>query len=397
MNDSLRFTSLQSLAGALKRLELSEPHLVIDLDQLDANCAWAKAAVAPGRAIRLVQKSLPALGVLRYVAERISAPGTPRLMVFHRPFLNHYALHWPEAELLLGKPMPVAAAAAFYRELATDATFVPERQLQWLIDAHARLLEYQALARQLGRCLQVSIEIDVGMHRGGLQTAAELGGLLAVIAADPEHLRFSGFMGYDAHVAKAPLWTSPAAALARANARYAEFIAVAQRDFPALWHDKLCLNGAGSPSFSLHGADTPLNELAIGSALVKPTDFDCPTLTGVQPAAVIAAPILKRSAGVTLPYLERISGLLGGQRDSLFLYGGRWMARPAWPLDMRENPLYGLSSNQQLMTVPRSCSAQVGDVALLRPTQSEAVLLQFGDLLGVRRGAVESRWAVDPV
>jgi D-serine deaminase-like pyridoxal phosphate-dependent protein len=37
------------------------------------------------------------------------------------------------------------------------------------------------------------------------------------------------------------------------------------------------------------------------------------------------------------------------------------------------------------------------DVVLWRPTQSEAVLLQCGDLLGVRGGRVVERFAVDTV
>jgi D-serine deaminase-like pyridoxal phosphate-dependent protein len=39
----------------------------------------------------------------------------------------------------------------------------------------------------------------------------------------------------------------------------------------------------------------------------------------------------------------------------------------------------------------------VDDFIFLRPTQSEAVLLQFGDLVGVRGDKVEQRWSVLPV
>ena len=36
----------------------------------------------------------------------------------------------------------------------------------------------------------------------------------------------------------------------------------------------------------------------------------------------------------------------------------------------------------------------VGDFVFLRPRQSEALFLQFGDLLGIRNGAISERWPV---
>jgi D-serine deaminase-like pyridoxal phosphate-dependent protein len=70
------------------------------------------------------------------------------------------------------------------------------------------------------------------------------------------------------------------------------------------------------------------------------------------------------------------------------------MAVPAWPPGLRENALYGASSNQQMMTIPRASRLEADDFAFLRPTQSEAVLLQFGDLLAIRDNAVVAEWPV---
>jgi D-serine deaminase-like pyridoxal phosphate-dependent protein len=80
----------------------------------------------------------------------------------------------------------------------------------------------------------------------------------------------------------------------------------------------------------------------------------------------------------------------------VFLYGGRLMARPVWPPGLASNPLYGLSSNQQMMNLPAGVPIAPDDMVLWRPTQSEAVLLQHGDWLGVRNGQVVERFAVDP-
>ena len=61
---------------------------------------------------RIVAKSLPSLPLLEAVMD---ATGSRRLMLFHQPFINQVAAKIPDADVLLGKPMPVAAAATFYR------------------------------------------------------------------------------------------------------------------------------------------------------------------------------------------------------------------------------------------------------------------------------------------
>lgn len=68
------------------------------------------------------------------------------------------------------------------------------------------------------------------------------------------------------------------------------------------------------------------------------------------------------------------------------------MAVPAWPPGLRSNRLYGESSNQQLLTVPRDSDIAVEDHVFLRPAQSEAVLLQFGRLLALRGAEAEAEW-----
>ena len=97
------FAQLQ--AALLEEGEL-RPRLIVDLDRLDHNIDQAVAfAARAGKALRLVEKSLPSFELLDYIARRA---GTRRLMSFHQPFLTLDAQHWPDADILLGKPMPVA-------------------------------------------------------------------------------------------------------------------------------------------------------------------------------------------------------------------------------------------------------------------------------------------------
>jgi D-serine deaminase-like pyridoxal phosphate-dependent protein len=70
------------------------------------------------------------------------------------------------------------------------------------------------------------------------------------------------------------------------------------------------------------------------------------------------------------------------------------MAEPCYPEGLKENASYGVSSNQQMLTVPRASAANVDDYVFLRPTQSEAVFLQFGDLCVVRADRHVGNWPV---
>jgi D-serine deaminase-like pyridoxal phosphate-dependent protein len=76
------------------------------------------------------------------------------------------------------------------------------------------------------------------------------------------------------------------------------------------------------------------------------------------------------------------------------VYGGRWLANYASPAGLRDNSLYGVSSNQSIANGSRRTHLRVDDHVFLRPTQSEAVLLQFGDLAIVRGGEIEHYWPV---
>ncbi len=63
--------------------------------------------------------------------------------------------------------------------------------------------------------------------------------------------------------------------------------------------------------------------MAAGSCLVKPVDFDIPTLSEYQAAAYIATPVLKRLQGTTLPAAEAARGLFAGwdpnQQQTFFI------------------------------------------------------------------------------
>lgn len=389
------FSALNTL---LKNQGPGRPTLVIDLDRLLANAQKLKAQQPKDKALRVVAKSLPAPKLIEAVA---GAMGTNRLMVFHQPHLNALAQDTPTADILLGKPMPVSAAVTFYKNLG-KTSFDPARQLQWLVDSPARVQEYQQLARQLGTRFRLNVEIDVGLHRGGVAEPAQLKPLLDLIAADPEHLELAGLMGYDAHVGKIPsIIETRDQSFGLACQRYRDFQQALKDSHPKLYSPTLTFNGAGSPTVRLHGdARSPLNEVSAGSCFVKPADFDLDLLADLEPAAFIATPVLKVLPGTNIPGLGRANGLLSAwnpNRDkTYFIYGGLWMAHYESPPGLIDNTLYGKSSNQAIVNSSTQVPLAVNDYIFLRPTQSEKVLLEFGDIAVVQGGQLKDWWPVLP-
>jgi D-serine deaminase-like pyridoxal phosphate-dependent protein len=367
------------------------PVLLVDLDRLERNCGRLKQSMAEGKNYRVVTKSLPSVALIKHVMQQT---GSTRVMSFHQPFVNQLAMELPDADILLGKPMPVQAAQTFYRRFDSGGKFDPRAQLQWLVDTPQRLAQYQQLAHGLGTQLRINMEIDVGLHRGGLTASEQLAPMLATIAADPQHLAFAGFMGYDAHVGRIPaLLESRDVSMAKAIASYRSYIECARSTHPELLQSALAFNGAGSPTFRLHGKDSPLNDVSVGSALVKPADYDLELLTDFEPAAFIATPVIKAWDGLHLPGAEAVGNAWTlwdrNRQRSFFIYGGNWMAGFVSPDGLTDNSQY-----EGMINASRAVELDVDDYIFLRPNQSETVFLQFGDLALVRNGRIESWWPV---
>lgn len=381
------------LSAQLREQKLARPVMIVDLDRVDRNIVELRKSVRDPVAYRVVAKSLPSPRLLEYILGRAA---TDRLMVFHQPFLNEVARRMPDTDVLIGKPFPVAAAERFYDR--HRGGFDPARQLQWLVDSPERLQQYAALARGRNLKLRVNVEIDVGLHRGGVTGSAGVADMLRRIDGEP-NLEFAGFMGYDAHVSKVPT---------AMGLREREFSAVLARYREAVdtWRGttaggdpaSLTLNAAGSPTFRLWEGRDEANEMAAGSGLVMPLDFDIDTLASHLPALFIATPVLKASGPTQIPVapaIGQVHALWDPNRErTFFIYGGYWKAQPVSPPGLVQNPIYGRSTNQEILNGSSRTELGVDDYVFYRPTQSEFVMLQFGDLAVVRGGRIVDFWPV---
>ena len=382
------------LQAALDEAGIASPTLVVDKARLGANIDTLVSHLPSGMAYRIVAKSLPSLDLIAHIRQR---SGSGRLMTFNQPMLTALSKAMPDADQLLGKPLPVAAARSYFQSLAPEDA-AAAANIQWLIDTPERLSQYRELARAAGQTLRINLELDVGLHRGGLEAGDTLRAMLETLRDSPE-LSFSGFMGYEPHLAALPEalgWRERA----RSGAwrRYGEALALAAEVLGAETVAGLVRNAAGSPTYRYYQSTEVANEISAGSCLVKPTHFDTPLLEPHLPASFIAAPVIKSMPQTRLPGLEFAAE---GQRAwdpnssrTVFTHGGNWMADPVDPPGLSYNKTFGRSSNQEMLTGGHNLAIEPDEFVFFRPHQSEAVFLQFGDIAVFEDGRITQRWPV---
>ena len=375
-----------ALSQALKEAGIAEPTLVIDRQRLDHNIETLLDDLPEGMGYRIVAKSLPSVGLIRHIRTRT---GSDRLMTFNIEMLLALAGEMPEAEQLLGKPMPVAAARRFYSEANPDAN------IKWLVDTPTRAEQYLALAAELEITMQLVLEVDVGLHRGGFAPDDALVNTVRSIDRSNQ-ATFAGLMGYEPHVAKMP--EKGGLRKAALQSAWSIFSKAKAMTCASRTASGLILNAAGSPTYRLYRDTQIANEVSVGSVLVKPTDFDTPLLAPHWPASFIATPALKVLDGINIAGFEFVRGrqpdLPEGHDKTVYIFGGNWMAEPVWPESVVLNDTYGRSSNQQMLTAPSTTPIEPDEYVFLRPKQSESVFLQFGDIAVFENGRISETWPV---
>ncbi len=384
------------LQAALMRAGIATPTLVIDRTRLNANIDALLGHLPAGMGYRIVAKSLPSLGLIQHIRERT---GTDRLMTFNQPMLSKLSIAIPDANQLLGKPLPVQAAKSYFELLPPDASASAGR-IQWLIDTPERLAQYASLAREQNRTLDINVELDVGLHRGGFEPSAELSTVLQAIQNDP-NLRLAGFMGYEPHIPALPTtlgWRDKA--LAGAWNKYKGALGQARDIFGADAVSGLTRNAAGSPTYRYYQDTEIANEISAGSCLVKPTHFDSELLEPHLPASFIATPVIKSLPTTRMPGLEFADGVKRAwdpnYNKTVFIYGGHWLADPVDPPGLEYNSTFGRSSNQEMLNGGPDLEISPDEFVFFRPHQSEAVFLQFGDIAIFEDGEIVGAWPVFP-
>ena len=384
----------KKLNQVLKNDNLGRPGFIIDQSLLDQNINYIRSLVPADKSFRLVVKSLSCVQLLTYLSLSMK---TQRFMVFDLAHLKALINVFPEGDFLFGKPMLTTQVHHFYTWMERN-NIKNNTKIQWLIDTKTRLIEYLHIAKVSEVNLQCNLEIDIGLHRGGFTNHTDFKEALDLIADNQDALTFSGLMGYDAHVVKLPsIIASSESLFAKSQKRYQSFIDQINSKFPQLDLDTLCLNSAGSPTLLLHCKKTTVaNDLSAGSCFLKPDDFDVDTLAGCQTSAYIATPILKKGQALRLPGLNLLNRFLNywdpNLQTTYFVYGGLWQGQFVAPLGIRENGIYGTSSNQHLITAGGSTNIGVSDFIFIKPNQSEKTIQLFKEITLIEKNKTLKKW-----
>jgi|LNFM01.1.fsa_nt_gb D-serine deaminase-like pyridoxal phosphate-dependent protein len=375
------------LQAGLDREADGVPAIVLDLARIDANVDRVRSLWPRGHAVRLAVKSLPCIPLLERLAGRF---GTERFMVFHPAHLLELFDCFSDADVLFGKPLPPRAVARAVEALGAERV----GRVRWLVDSARTASELAQVARTCNQVLRAAVEIDIGLHRGGASSAEDLAKIAEHFVGADARLSFAGLMGYDGHLGRVP-W--PLQQIPRSHARsvqqYSTLIDAADR--VGLSSKDAVRNAGGSLSFMEYRDGDPSDELTIGSCLVLPAHFADKRLSALEPAMFIATPVLKRIERFVAPdgeWLGPVASLVRGLRGpGVYLFGGRFNARPISPADLVANVVLGDSANQALFQLDRGSSLEQGDWAFFWPEESEAVMDQL-DCVWAIEGDRWTRW-----
>ncbi len=388
----------KQVGADLSAASYGTPQLFIDLDRLDANCDSIVSKVGRDR-FRIVEKSLPSLDLLSYIQKRANVD---RFLVLHLPFLSNLLTAFPTADFLVGKLQPTAAVNQFFQSIAMADRPAAAGRVRFLVESRTRLEELVALAKALSLTLQVGVEVDGGLHRGGVRRVSDLPEVLKTFVENPGPVRFCGMLGYDGHVTAAPGAPGLEEYAARKTfgafeTTFASFIAKLKSDFPSLWRDDLVFNSGGTETYALHN-DGPANDIAAGGGMLRPASYGNLFIKALQPALFVAAPVIQHMDTFELPFGPAQSTQAWDGQQSFTMYGGGWPMQFVWPPNVQPAPVESDSEganivcNQSLMIGPASPAIGPGDWVFAYARKSDLIFV-FENILLVRSGRlVTERW-----
>jgi D-serine deaminase-like pyridoxal phosphate-dependent protein len=284
--------------------DLDPPLAIVDLDAFDHNAADMVRRAA-GRPIRVASKSVRC----RYLLDRVLAmPGYEGVLAYSLPEALWLCAAGTGTDFLVAYPSVDRMAL---RTLAGDET--ARRSITIMVDSIAHLDHLDTLLGADHPPLRVCLELDVswrplahlpivhiGTRRSPLHTPAQAAAFAKAVLARPG-FELAGVMAYEGQIAglgdnppgrpvrAATLrWIqqhSAAELIARRTEAIAAITAVTPLEF---------VNGGGTGSIEVTGADASVTEVAAGSGLIGPTLFDAYRRFRPEPALLFALPVVRR-------------------------------------------------------------------------------------------------------
>jgi D-serine deaminase-like pyridoxal phosphate-dependent protein len=376
-------TQRARLDAATKQLEA--PLAVVDLDAFDHN-ADDLVRRAAGRPIRVASKSVRCRFLLERVLRRDGFEG---VMGYSLPEALWLAGEWAgtdlaDVDLLVAYPTVDHTAL---RQLAADEH--ARRLVTIMVDSVAHLDLVDAALGDGHPEIRVCLELDVswrpvlgrdlahiGTRRSPVFTPAQAVALARAVRNRPG-FRLVGLMGYEGQIAglgdqpagKPVLgallrWMQDRSAhelVARRTAVVREIASVAELEF---------VNGGGTGSIELTGADPSVTEVAAGSGLIGPTLFDNYRRFAPAPAVLFALPVVRKPR-------RRTATLFSGGFIASGPAGKDRSPTPYLPVGLSLIGTEGAGEVQTPVTGRAARDLRVGDRVWLRHTKAGELAERF--------------------
>lgn len=368
--------------------EVEAPFAFVDLDAMDAN-AVGMLARAGGKPIRVASKSLRCRALLERVLR--SDRGFAGLMTFTLPETLWLAEQGFE-NLLLAYPTADSGALG---ELALRSVANPEGAPIVMVDCSEHLDAIESVLGAGAAPVRVCIDVDaswralggrvrVGPKRSPVHTVEQAVCLAREIERRPQ-LKLAALMAYEGQIAGVGD-RPPGRRLRGASIRFMQrrsaaelaarrgAIVAAIRAFAEL----PIVNGGGTGSLELTGAEEAVTEVAAGSGFYAPVLFDHYSRFALTPAAGFAVPIVRKPA-------PAVATALGG---GYLASGSGDRARlpvPWLPAGLRLDPEEGAGEVQTPLLGTAAVELSIGDRVYMRHAKAGELCERF-DLLHLVEG-----------
>lgn len=384
---------LADIAALARRWGRGYPVLFCDLAAVDRNIAEvAGFAGEQGWGVRPALKTFRSPRLIGYILARLPEP---RGLVFNLNECDAIFDHAPRGtDLMCGYAPTVGELRTFLRQNPRGRR---RDRVRITIDS-VELLEHLArFARSTRRPLplEVALEIDVGMGRGGMNNSdggAETEACLEILRAERKRLKLTAILGYDGQATLDGNPTYRKLAAEQAMAFYREHMArIAELGGDLYDPATLITNGPGSSNYR-NWIGGPANEIGVGTAFVYASYLDGGYETeGLAPALTAAGAVRRiTSDHPSAPLTGTSPPDATEQEIQVQAFGDPGDA--VWPDGIREDQASG---GGDTFVVPKG-SVTLGDYILYRPHQAEPQINRFGTMLAVREGEVLQRWGTLP-
>jgi D-serine deaminase-like pyridoxal phosphate-dependent protein len=363
--------------------EVEAPFAFVDLDAMWANAA-AMLERARGKPVRVASKSIRCRALLEAILDRDER--FRGLMTFTLPETLWLAEQGFE-DLLLAYP---TADSGALEELALRSAAHPAGAPIVMVDCVEHLDAIEAVLGAAAAPVRVCIDIDaswwalggrvkIGPKRSPVHTVEQAVALAREIEGRPQ-IELDALMAYEGQIAgvgdRPPGRRLRGAAIRfmqrRSAAELAErrgAIAAALAEFVELE----IVNGGGTGSLELTGAEEAVTEVTAGSGFYAPALFDHYSRFTLAPAAGFAMPIVRKPT-------EKVATALGGGYLASGAGNPGRLPAPWLPPGLELDPEEGAGEVQTPLLGDAAADLNVGDRVYLRHAKAGELCERFNAL-----------------